>query len=222
MKILSVIFLSVLVVFTAISIKAKNANQAKVQRKFPDFGFMVPVEKVTNSKEVFKLSQDYPKNLPKSPLPKFYSIDYKTNWREYLLSVRDYCFEGNTNVDFRVENNNVRNWYHMPFQHYSANGREGFHGLTKEAPVKPHQLAISQDYATSGAWAVGFFNDVAGYTIGQVWADHDNPNPALMKGGFKHGAVLFKLLFTSIPKDVAEATVPFFRNGLWWPTPHPF
>lgn len=216
MKILTVIFVSVLVVITAVSIKAKNANQTKIQRKFPDFGFMVPVDQVTNANEVFKLSQDYPKNLPNSALPKFYKIDYKTNWREYLLSVRDYCFEGNTNVDFRVENNKARNWYHMPFQHYSANGREGFHGLTKEAPVKPHQLAISQDYATSGAWAVGFFNDVAGYTIGRVWADHDNPNPALMKGGFKHGAVLFKLLFTSIPKDVAEATVPFFRNGIWW------
>lgn len=214
MKILSVIFVSILVAFTAISIKAKS--QSKVQMKFPDFGFMVPSSEVTNVNEVFKLSQDYPKNLPKNKLPKFYNIDYKTNWREYLISVRDYCFEGNTNVDFRVENNKARNWYHMPFQHYSANGREGFHGLTKEAPVKSHQLAISQEYATSGAWAVGFFNDVAGYTIGQVWADHENPDVTLMKGGFKHGAVLFKLLFTSIPKDVAESTVPFFRNGIWW------
>lgn len=214
MKNLSIIFISLLVAFTAISIKAKS--QHKIQIKFPDFGFMVPSSEVTNVNEVFKLSQDYPKNLPKSKLPKFYNIDYKTNWREYLLSVRDYCFEGNTNVDFRVENNKARNWYHMPFQHYSANGREGFHGLTKEAPVKAHQLAISQEYATSGAWAVGFFNDVAGYTIGQVWADHENPDVTLMKGGFKHGAVLFKLLFTSIPKDVAESTVPFFRNGIWW------
>lgn len=214
MKNLSIIFISLLVAFTAISIKAKS--QPKIQMKFPDFGFMVPSSEVTNVNQVFKLSQDYPKNLPKSKLPKFYNIDYKTNWREYLLSVRDYCFEGNTNVDFRVENNKARNWYHMPFQHYSANGREGFHGLTKEAPVKAHQLAISQEYATSGAWAVGFFNDVAGYTIGQVWADHENPDVTLMKGGFKHGAVLFKLLFTSIPKDVAESTVPFFRNGIWW------
>jgi len=102
MKNLSIIFISLLVAFTAISIKAKS--QSKAQTKFPDFGFMVPPSEVTNVNEVFKLSQDYPKSLPKNKLPKFYSIDYKTNWREYLLSVRDYCFEGNTNVDFRVEN----------------------------------------------------------------------------------------------------------------------
>lgn len=194
----------------AFSIKSKD------QKPFPDFGYMVPPSEIINTNEVFKLSQNYPKQLPKTKTPEFYNIDYKKNWREYLLAVRSYCFEGNTSVDFRVENNKTRNWYHMPFQHYSLNGREGFHGLTKEAPVKAHQLAISQEYATSGAWAVGFFNDVAGYTIGQVWADHDNPDPTLMKGGFKHGAVLFKLLFTSIPKDVAESTVPFFVNGIWW------
>ena len=188
----------------------------KKQKPFPDFGYMAPPSEITNASQVFKLSQNYPKALPNNQLPEFYSIDYKKDWRKYLLSIRSYCYEGNTGVDFRVENNKVRNWYHMPFQHYSANGREGYHGLTREAPVGTNQFGPNQSYSTAGAWAVGFYNDVAGYTIGQVWQDHENPDVTKMTGGFKHGAVLFKLLFTSFPKEVAESQVAFLTNGIWW------
>ena len=79
MKTASVIFICVLVAFTAISVKVKN--QIKPQKPFPDFGYMVPASDVTNANEVFKLRQDYPQTLPKNSLPKFYSINYKTNWR---------------------------------------------------------------------------------------------------------------------------------------------
>ena len=187
---------------------------------FPDFGYMLPPEQIPGVK-VFKLSQDFPQDEPKGELPAFFKIDFKTNWKEWLLGVRDYCFEGNignANVadDFRVENNKVRKWYHMPWQHYTANGREGFHGLTKEAPVQVGQLATTQTYATAGAWAVGFFNDRGGWKIGQVWKDHAQHNAAAIGSGFPHGTVLFKLLFTSIPRTFAEQQVPFFRNGVWW------
>lgn len=188
----------------------------KTQQPFPDFGFMVPPSEIKNINEVFKLSQQYPKTLPKNKLPDFYNIDYKKDWREYLLSVKSYCFEGNTDVDFRVEKNKQKKWYHMPFQHYSTNGREGYHGLTREAGIGKNQLAPTQSYSTAGAWAVGFYNDVAGYTIGKVWEDHENPDITKMAGGFKHGSVLFKLLFSSFPKDVAESQVPFLTNGIWW------
>ena len=191
-------------------------SQSKKQTPFPDFGYMAPPSEVTNTSQVFKLSQDYPKTLPNNKLPEFYSIDYKKDWRKYLLSIRSYCYEGNTRVDFRVEHNKARNWYHMPFQHYSPNGREGYHGLTKEAPVDAKQFGPNQSYSTAGAWAVGFYNDIAGYAIGQVWQDHENPDVTKMAGGFRHGAVLFKLLFTSFPKKVVELQVPFLRNGIWW------
>jgi hypothetical protein len=187
---------------------------------FPDFGYMLPPEQIPGVK-VFKLSQDFPQDEPKGELPPFFKTDFKTDWKKWLMQVRDYCFEGNIGNasvadDFRVENNKVRKWYHMPWQHYTANGREGFHGLTKEAPVKVGQLATTQTYATAGAWAVGFFNDRGGWKIGQVWKDHAKPNPEAIGEGFPHGTVLFKLLFTSIPRTFAEQQVPFFRNGVWW------
>ena len=189
-------------------------SATSTQEPFPDFGFMLSPKQYSG--EVFKLSQNYPTEVPNDPKPAFFNIDFKTDWRNYLLEVQKYCFEGNTEVDFRVEKNNKRAWYHMPWQHYTNNGREGFHGLTKEAPVKAQQLAPTQMSDSSGAWAIGFFNDMAGYTIGQVWKDHDNPQVKNMAGGFKEGAVLFKILFLSMPKAEAEATVPFLRNGIWW------
>jgi hypothetical protein len=184
---------------------------------FPDFGFMISTQQAdSQGVRVFRLSQDYPAKLPTPPTPEFFKTDFKKDWKKYLLEVQKYCFEGNTETDFRVEDNKVRSWYHMPWQHYSDNGREGYHGLTKEAPVKPFQLASGQSYATGGAWAVGFFNDIAGHTIGEVWKDHNDPDVKAMGKGFKNGAVLFKILFVSIPQDIAEKQVPFLQNGQWW------
>ena len=68
----------------------------KKQKPFPDFGYMAPPSEITNASQVFKLSQNYPKALPNNQLPEFYSINYKKDWRKYLLSIRSYCYEGNT------------------------------------------------------------------------------------------------------------------------------
>ena len=213
MKIKPLVLISTTIIIAVVTLQTIVLRK---QKPFPDFGYMAPPSEITNASHVFKLSQDYPRIRPNNKLPEFYNIDYKKDWRSYLLAVRSYCYEGNAGVDFRVENNKTRNWYHMPFQHYSANGREGYHGLTKEAPVGVNQFASTQSYATAGAWAVGFYNDVAGYTIGQVWQNNKQPDITKMADGFEHGAVLFKLLFTSFPKDVAESQVPFLINGIWW------
>lgn len=195
------------------SISGENDSLSKVP--FPDFGFMLPPDSVHEN--VFKLSQNYPIEKPVvKEKPAFFDIDFTKgdNWKKYMLEVRNYCFEGNTEVDFRVENNKKRDWYHMPWQHYGPSGREGFHGLTKEAPVKPYQLAQTQDYGNAVAWAVGFYNDLGGYTIGQVWKDHSNPNPKASV--FEEGTVVFKLLFVSIPENIVEQQVPSLINPIKW------
>ncbi|TND08248.1 MAG: hypothetical protein FD123_2503 [Bacteroidetes bacterium] len=185
-------------------------------RPFPDFGFMPG--SVPAGTPVFKLRQDYPATMPDTTkLPDFFKIDFKKDWKQYLLEVQKYCFEGNTGaVEFRVENNRARNWYHMPWQHYGSNGREGIHGLTREAGIKKYQLASEQTYANSGAWAVGFYNELGGWTIGQVWQDRFNPDVSKMAGGFKNGTVLFKLLFISVPADSLPAQVPSLVNPVQW------
>ncbi|MCB9047094.1 MAG: hypothetical protein H6550_13250 [Chitinophagales bacterium] len=192
----------------------KNSSEfTEDQAPFPDFGYMLSPDVYHGP--IFKLSQDYPDKMPKDPLPDFFQTDFKTDWRKYLEQVQQYCFEGNTDVDFRVEYNNKRAWYHMPWQHYGNNGREGIHGLTQEAPVQPYQLGPNQSTDSSGAVAVGFYNDIGGYTIGQVWKNHYAPDHK-KDVAFKQGAVLFKLLFVTLTKEQAVSQVPYLVNGIWW------
>lgn len=180
---------------------------------FPDFGFLPPPSEYKGP--VFRLSQDYPTQPPPaSVLPPFMTSDFQKDWKNYMLQVRSYCFEGNTNTDWRVENNTVRRWYHVPWQHYGPSGREGIHGLTKEAPVQVKQLAPTQTTPGHQTYAVGFFNEFGGYTIGQVWANHDDPDPSVTTtpGGFLEGTVICKTLFVDVP--VAE--VASLANPVQW------
>ena len=162
---------------------------------------------------LFVLSQDYPEQVP-TDRPDFLSMNFKADWKAYMMKVRDYCFEGNTDIDFRVEHNKTRKWYHMPWQDYGPRGREGIHGLTKEAQVQGQQLASSQTYLNGQTVAVGFFNAPGGYTIGQVWADHMNPDAAKSSrpNGFPVGTVIFKLLFVDVP----PAQVPSLSSPKQW------
>src|SRR5262245_7309571 len=161
--------------------QAARENPASSHR-YPDFGFMPPAARYEG--RVFQLSQDYPQQRPAAgTIPAVCKGDFssvKTKWRQYLLDVRAYCFEGNIDDpdvedDWRVENNKKRSWYHMPWQHYGPNGREGIHGLTKEAPVQPRMLAWPQTHTGGQTYAVAFYSDFGGYTIGQVWKDHRHP-----------------------------------------------
>lgn len=52
---------------------------------------------------------------------------------------------------------------------------------------------------------MGFFNEFAGYTIGQIWKDHQNPD--LSQGPFRQGAVLCKLLFVDVPNEQVPCLV---------------
>jgi hypothetical protein len=134
-----------------------------------------------------------------------------------MVAVRDYIYEGNIEAngvanDFYLEDNKVRRWYHVPWQHYGPFGREGIHGLTKEGPVNPFTLSPSQPSLWQ-TYAVGFYNGQGGYMIGKVWADANNPRPDIVQAeGFPEGTVVGKILFTTAP--VSE--VPFLTNPIEW------
>ena len=117
------------------------ADEATVRGPFADFGFMpAPAD---YSGRVFHLSQQYPPTEPGADeLPAFLNIDFRKDWRKYILAARDYCFEGNVGAkdaedDFDVSHQTPVRWFHMPWQHFGAFGREGIHGLTKERRSPP-------------------------------------------------------------------------------------
>ncbi len=186
--------------------------------RFPDFGYMIAPGTYTG--RVFMLSQNYPirEPQPDAGVKKILAIDFKQDWRAYLMAVRDYVFEGNIEAagyedDFDFEDNKVRKWFHVPWQHWGPTGREGYHGLTQEGPVSVQMLAPQQTQATH-AYAVGFYNDLGGYTIGRVWADAERPDVGYMKNGrgFPVGTVVAKVLFVTLD----EKQVPYLKNPLAW------
>ena len=183
---------------------------------FPDYGYQPPA---TYTGPLFHLSQNYPATLPSGPAPAFFKLlpakltNNFEQWRPYVDAVKQYCLEGNVENDWDVQKNTIRHWYHMPWQHYGPLGREGIHGLTKEAQIQSKQLAPTQ-VTTGQTYAVGIYNDVGAYTIGQVWKNPQDPDPSLTSkpNSFHDGTVVCKALFA----DIDLKQVPFLVNPVLW------
>lgn len=186
---------------------------------FPDFGYNP--KDANYQGPLFLLSQEYPASLSKEAkvppaffdkLPKELSSNFE-EWRAYMDAAKQYCLEGNAETNWVVRENKVRHWFHMPWQHYGTSGREGVHGLTKEAPIQPQQLAATQ-VGAGQTYAIGIYNEIGAYTIGQVWKDSQKPNPAATSkpNSFGNGTVVCKALFA----DVDLNTVPFLANPVLW------
>lgn len=196
---------------------------------YPDFGFMVEPNvyfACFSDQPIFRLKTDYPAELP-AGMPPFWGLNPTDPEQamDYLVGARDYAFDGNLpGWDPHVNPN--ANWYHIPWLHSSPTayppngGTEGFRGLIKEAPISAGQIGpnqVDQD-GNYSVYAITLVNDIAGYTLGQMWADPLNPDPratdARYGGGFKDGAVFAKLLFTDAAKDGADIAV--LQNPVEW------
>jgi hypothetical protein len=129
---------------------------------------------------------------------------------QYLDAIKEYMLDGMAEVDFDAGKNVKRSWYHVPMMTTDPNSRrEPFHGMTKERALRSgdHKWIID---GTGGAnnldsFAVGYYNWLGGYTIGQVFGD---PDPALAdpaKGKFISGALVFKLLFAEYDTSKIDA-----------------
>lgn len=158
---------------------------------------------------VFRLKQDYPQTLPPAGARPWTSISFRTRPNEYLKAVLDYALEGNKEVDFVVQNNTIRGWYHAPWMHTGPAGREFIRGLTRERSSRPGELHPNQT-GTFENWAVSVYNPRGGYTIGRVWKDPDAPNPSVAK--FPVGTVSVKLIFTEAP----VSQVPYLAGSVEW------
>jgi hypothetical protein len=159
--------------------------------------------------QVFKLKQDYPQTLPPTGSRPWTSISFRTKPNDYLKAVLAYAFEGNKEVDFVVQNNTTRGWYHAPWMHAGASGREFIRGLTRERSSRPGELHANQT-GTFENWAVSVYNPRGGYTLGRVWKDPDSPNPSVAK--FPVGSVSVKLIFTEAP----VSQVPYLVGSVEW------
>jgi hypothetical protein len=161
----------------------------------------------------FKLSQGYPTEMPPMGDSPWLAIDFRTNPRDYLYAVLSYFLEGNVEVDWRVQDNTKRKWYHAPWMEWDTYGREYVRGMTRERGgnlVELTGIGDSQNPKRAPTWAVGFYNPLGGYTIAQVWKDSTQPNPRASQ--FPEGTVAAKLLFTQFTAQDAS----FLAGSLEW------
>jgi len=157
---------------------------------------------------VFALSQDYPATLEQGERP-WLAFDPRSETEGYLRAVLAYALEGNVESGWSGSGNAVRRWYHAPWLHWGRNGREFVHGLTHERVALPGELSPLQREAVQN-WAVGLYNAAGGYTLGRVWRDPANPDPAA--ASFPEGTVSIKLLFTAATPE----QVPWLAGALEW------
>jgi hypothetical protein len=193
------------------SAQAANARFPSYNSAFgPPRGYKGPV---------FELSQDYPKELPHDDDLPWKKYNFQTQARDYLLAMQEYAYAGNINrgkdpdgysLDWIVQKNPVRHWYHMPWRDYGDRGREFMHGMSMEFPALPGSLNREQK-GTYSTYAVAMYNDIAAYTIGQVWPDASR-RPNTQGVVFHDGALVTKLLFTT----AVESDVPEIHGAYQW------
>lgn len=162
---------------------------------------------------VFRLSQNYPRTLPRISNPPWMRHDFMDPAQapQYMQAVLNYCLQGNTANNFAdVSRNGVRKWYHAPWLHVGGAGREFIHGMTRERPSRTGELGPLHTTDRVQSWAVGFYNGRGGYTLGRVWADEQQPDPT--KAVFPLHTVSCKLIFTAAPLN----EVPYLAGTLEW------
>lgn len=135
----------------------------------------------------------------------------------YLNALKDYVMHGMDVVGFNAQKNTLRRWYHVPMMTTSPSSRrEPYRGTTKERSL----LAAAHNWIVSGnelqSFAIGYYNSLGGYTIGQVFKD---PDPALSdpaKAQFINGALVFKVIFAEYdPAKIVSALNPLDGAPEW-------
>ena len=164
----------------------------------------------------FELTQDFPRERPAAGDLPWADIDFKAGKKEadaYLYALRDYAFDGMVEADFDPARNEKRRWYHVPLMNYH-NGRELVRGVTEERPLEKGELGLRPD-AKVRNFAVGFYNDVGAYTIGQVLARPYDPD--LARARFDEGAMVFKILFSAArPEDFVDPAGYILEGAPAW------
>ncbi|CAN5237157.1 hypothetical protein BH10PSE9_BH10PSE9_08820 [soil metagenome] len=179
---------------------------------------------------VFKLSQSFPTTLPPAEAYPWLKIPFKdggpTDPEAYLRALLAYGLEGNVPVDFYVEDNKVRKWYGVPWMDWNTevtadwpgtDGREFVHGFTHEFDSFATTLSDMQKEFVD-TWSGAYFNDRAGFAIGQVYCNPDDPKPGALNpdpnglNTMPDGAFIIKLLFST----VSEQQLPTVKGALEW------
>ncbi|MGQ4815232.1 hypothetical protein [Agrobacterium vitis] len=156
----------------------------------------------------FQIHYDFPKTLPDTSKLPWLTIDPFKNPADYMQAVLNYVTKVNArpDIDWRVQDNKVEEWCDAPWFFML---REPLHGMTTERWSRPKELhALQTNWERT--FAVGIYNDVACYGLGQIWADPAFPKT--LDFAFAEGAVAAKMLFTS----ATPSSLPYLAGSKEW------
>lgn len=165
------------------------------------------------------------------------ALKWNSQWQGYINKIFNYIREGQTNdlnndTGFRTQVNGQTRWFSVPWMAYDPTvGREFVHGLTNERtallddfyPSRKHmhggKHAVGNNQNGFETWAVGYYNDIAAYSIGKAWSRDGAPVkgqynglPSLEGLPFAEGSVVVKLLFST----ASPQSVPYLKGSPRW------
>lgn len=177
--------------------------------RFPDYIDLVPD---AYQGPRFELSQDYPDVLPLQgsyPWTKFNPRD-PAQVDNYMFAVRDYIYEGMIESNWQGNKNKVRKWYHVPWMTAGDHPREFIHGMTQERFLTGPELGLKSGITVQN-WAVGYYNNQGGLTLGKVWKNLGNLTSGASQ--FPESTVVAKVLFTAATPNDFETSEPYLLDG---------
>jgi hypothetical protein len=161
---------------------------------------------------VFKLSRDYPKQLPTCEAPWLRrnvsfadpNPNWDRTWQAYVQDIIDYVKQGQDpdlpdHTGWSVKVGGETRWFHVPWMAYDGErGREFAHGLTNELSTAAsifrgggrgsgkHRLLRA---ATQGnvdplfeTWSIGMYNPCGAWSLGQIFPPSGEP-ATIRQGG---------------------------------------
>lgn len=140
---------------------------------------------------------------------------------DYAQALLDYAFDGLRKYEW--DPNRRReigafvqpNWFHAPMMHTNPNNRrEPLKGVTSERSLRSNENSwVNQSLRT---YAVGFYDQTAGYTIGQVYGSKDPSLADPTKSEFIENAYIFKLIFAEYdPSKIVTSLDPLVNSPEW-------
>lgn len=202
---ISLIFVFPSIMFASIS-KAnmtKSQFEAAAKREFSKSH--KDYKSLFSADREFIANYDFPNSKPLNkdfPWQKFNPIFQSA---KYLNAVFEYAYAECGEMPFDWDGK-ACGWYHAPWMH---NSREYLRGVTSERSSRVGELHPNQTRRKAN-YAVSLYNDVGGYSFGQVWKDPARPKTSSF--AFLDGAVSVKLLFTTASVEDA----PYLRYAKEW------
>lgn len=134
---------------------------------------------------------DPPSPVSGGPEAPWLDVSYTAAPGAYLEAMKNYMLDGMIGVDFVAQKNPKRGWYHVPMM----TGREPYRGLTAERRLQAAEHPTWLSSGSLGSFAIGFYNRIGGYAVGQVFHDKNPAAADPSKAQFLQGTFVFKLLF---------------------------